>query len=179
MKKSFIYKSLLLLGILLGLTSCDEEEQLEWDIYPVMVDLYVEDSKGNDLLNPNFSGNILQDGITLLYKGVEYNLNEKPNSPNEHPQRSSLRAYLPHFYGIQTEMDEKLNRHYVRVGEFDGADTYENETFVIFWNKEKTHKSTIRFSTHLKWKKNAPDKRISEFYLDGNKVETPIKVVLK
>ena len=64
-----------------------------WDIYPTIIYISVEDTQGNSLLDPKVEGNILENGIKIIYQGKTY-------------EKDSLydglsRAYLARFYGIR------------------------------------------------------------------------------
>lgn len=165
------------MGLVLLLLSCSSNKDKVIDVEPLNIDIEVLDIKGNNLLDPKVPNNILKDGIRMHYKGRDFLLNEEAYL---YPKgSSSLRAYMPIFRGIHITTQEKTKQPIIRIGEFDGSEEYENETIVIYWDKNETLKSTIRFTTYLRWKRGRPGKRVSSFFLNNKEVEfDPIKVIL-
>lgn len=160
-------KSLILTLSLFGVIACHDntDRDREWDIYPTIILISVEDPQGNDLLNPEVEGNIADRGIKAIYKGDAF---EKDSVVN-----NASRVYLAVFRGLQT--DTLANGRYVlTLGEFAGNKDYRNEEIEIDWNDGS--RNTIAFDSKFSWKDDKPSvERV--FYLDGKKTEFPIKVI--
>lgn len=72
--KSFLKKPLFLLYLLWIATACNDKNDpnMIWDIYPTIIYISVEDTQGNSLLDPKVEGNILENGIKIIYQGKTY-----------------------------------------------------------------------------------------------------------
>lgn len=151
MKNSII---ILITVISLFLVSCVKE--VDWA--PVNVSFYVQDSNGNDLLNPN-TDMFIGDKIVLTYKGEDYTY------------QVSTKTYLPMFHGLTINLNSINYKYYAGFGEFRGDARYDDD-FLITLPDGSTHKihydrrlSPVGVSAHQKW------------YLDGKKVEQPITIM--
>lgn len=81
MRKLFYFYVLLSLSGSLGIVACTEGEEVVEPIEkeepkPGLYDFtfYVEDPQGNELLNLDYDGNVLDDGVTLYYNDKTYPL---------------------------------------------------------------------------------------------------------
>lgn len=132
----------------INFTACESEnneDDLIWDFYPIVLSISVQDAQGNDLLNPLTKGSIANQGIKALYKGETY---EKDVLVER------TRAYMAYFYGLQTHVDQK-GKFYLTFGEFNGESTFDNEEVIIDWGDNT--RDVITFSSKLTWKsKNEP-----------------------
>ena len=166
--KSFLKKPLFLLYLLWIATACNykNDPNMIWDIYPTIIYISVEDTQGNSLLDPKVEGNILENGIKIIYQGKTY-------------EKDSLydglsRAYLARFYGIKTD-SLVSGLHVLSIGEFAGDKNYKNEEITIDWNDGS--KDIIAFDSELSWKNKKPSVKRT-LYLNGKKTENnPILIV--
>ncbi len=143
-----------------GFTACDDNDDKIWDIYPIVLSISVQDAQGNDLLNPETPGSIAHRGIKAVYRGKTY-------------QKDSIakytKAYLAFFYGVYTCKNDQGN-YYLAVGEFDGADTFDNEQVVIDWNDGTADTFSFSNKMHWNWKKEPVFDRA--FFLNGVKADS-------
>lgn len=154
---------LLLFLCAVNFTACngeDVEDMAIWDFTPIVLQISVQDTQGNDLLNPETEGSIADQGVKVIYKEETY---EKDSVV------SQTKAYLAHFEGLQTIKSDE-GKYYLTFGEFNGDDTFDNEQVIVDWNDGT--KDTISFSSKLTWRsKNEPDIK-RKFLLNGKEVES-------
>lgn len=160
----------LLLGIMaLGLLSCDKNDDIVWDINPVVVTLNVVDAKGVDILNPENSNSIPLSGVKAFYNGVEYECSTELMAV-------STKAYLPHFYGLRAMKNTYNGSYYLQFGELEGAKSYLNEEVTISWGDGTSDK--IKFNRKFRWKSNGDPEAHQEWFLNGTKVpNSSIRIV--
>lgn len=148
----------------INFTSCDpannEGDDLIWDFSPIVLYISVQDTQGNDLLNPLTKGSIANQGIKAIYKGETY---EK-----DAPLKERTRAYMAYFAGLQTEINRD-GKYYLTFGEFNGDQTFDNEKVEIDWNDGK-EKSVITFSSKLTWKSKKEPIFNRKFCLNGEEI---------
>lgn len=70
-----VVAALLVFGFAVGLSACKDDGYpegplpgTEYDILPVVIKVYVTDSEGHDLLNPEVTNTIVNNKIKVLYK---------------------------------------------------------------------------------------------------------------
>ncbi len=151
MKKK-IMMGLMLLSLLASVVSCDKESEGEEigtdrghavekgkdqkedfrndliiDWYPIVFHFRAQNSNGDDLLDST-SANFAADGLSIEFKGrVEtFKL-----------QSSLSKAYMPYYDGIKLRQYEYEGRphfgeYYIELGEFDGADNFDDD-FIVTW----------------------------------------------
>ena len=133
------------LALLAVPTSCNElatdpEDPDMWDYpivdwYPVNVFVRVQDKKGNDLLDPNRSGNYA-DGTTLTFDGTTYTVRELETG--EYWNDIPTKMYLARMKGLRLVHDSlyvdgaKHLCYFLAFGEIDGAKDYD-EDLTIQW----------------------------------------------
>lgn len=164
MKKFF--SVLMFLALLLPLSSCDNDpaDFPIYDFSPVELYIAISDGQGNQLLAPEYAGNIVGSAITISEGSKVYEVDW-----TAHDRQS--RDYLPDFYGAQYRPVIKWDGHQpyesdewrIHFGELDGGDDYDRTFKVTVQDKS----FELRVTNSLTWKK---DKPIIErhFYLDGN-----------
>ena len=165
MKKIFLLTSL----VLVLLTGCEEYigGGKEWDVYPINIDIYVQDSEGNDLLSSSNANNILKDSIYVAYDGLEFPLGKDMS------EEVMTRAYMAVLSGLK--LLKYGNEHYLTFGEFDGAKDWD-DTFEIYWGDNS--KDVIRFQRDFEWAIDGSPKIKSEaLYLNGKKVEDKMVII--
>ena len=186
MKKNIVMKALerflgigLLCFLAVGFTACNDngEEVTEkgeneevfddypiYDFVPIEISIAVETPDGKDLLNPETEGNLAGDSICAVYKGESYWTKE-----------IQTRFYPAKFYGLY--WGQKAGKHVLTFGEFQGEDTFENESFTIRWADGK--EDLISFSSNVEWVNKEPV--ITRSYaLNGTTVvsgDTPLPLI--
>ena len=152
MKRIF---SLLILAVLLLPTGCNDddlEELLEKPIvdwYPVNVIITLQDSAGNDLLDPS-KENSLVHGTTLTYKGEKYGV----QSIIGQVPATETKAYMARIRGLQLDygkvwisQDVQKTCHFLVFGEIDGAVDMD-EDLVVKWPDGSKDVITYHCSDH-------------------------------
>ncbi|MGL4805925.1 MAG: hypothetical protein ACRC26_06220 [Bacteroidales bacterium] len=158
------------LSLFFLLTACDKEESMEWDMTPVELQISVVDQDYNDLLNPRNEYALDLTKIKGLHLEKEYSC--KPMGEND----VNTRYYLPTFYGLKQAKMEHENIYILRIGEFDGAVNFKDESFRILW--EDGTSDTFTFNREVEKKKN--DRRIKEeLYHNGVKVSDNLRKVIR
>ncbi len=154
--------------------SCEKEPHnhnnnngMIWDVTPLNVIIYVQDSDGNDLLSPQFSDNILDDDIYVTYNDMKFPLGVDMSS------ETMSRAYLAVLSGLHHS--KYGNDYYLIFGEFDGATDW-NDSFVIHWGDGTEDK--IVFQHDFEWSADgSPDFVSSALYLNDKKVENKLIII--
>ena len=123
------------------------------------INFAVTDKKGNDLLNPNYSGNILNNNITVTYNGLSYKSNG-----------IELRLLLPSPLAIRNTYSEYLNKYLLTFGEFSPIDSFKNETFTIDWGDGT--KDVVKFDLYIEWPNMYSPVVINILYLNEKEVES-------
>ncbi|MFR9502819.1 MAG: hypothetical protein SNH73_00015 [Rikenellaceae bacterium] len=172
----FLYS--LLLVVTTALVGCDEtiNNDIEWDVAPLNINMYVQDNQGNDLLSPSAANNIIDDNIYIEYQDSTYYLNaqfeEASTEITFDSSTPNTRAYRAVLTGITIA---KYGNDYVLVfGEFDGAKDW-NDSFEIYWGDGT--KDTISFERDFEWDKDgSPTVVSSALYLNNMKMDELIIV---
>ena len=100
------------------LTSCGDDDVPLVDVPPVDFMIEIVDAQGNNLLDPDFAGNILDKGLEMEYNGETYEAVINPES--NAPVAFMSRAYLPVFYGLQVYEETPGNADWIMsFGEFE------------------------------------------------------------
>lgn len=153
--------------LLVIFSSCSNEDDLIWDISPLVITLDVRDDAGNDLFDPEFPDNIIESGVCAEYQGKYYDLSPR--------YIASTRYYMPHFRGLTYENFPYREVAYnIEFGELFGDKNYHDEKIIIHWGDGT--KNVIVFTHSFWWKKQKPHSKTT-VYLDGEKVSMPIKLV--
>lgn len=154
----------LLISGLSMLVGCSNGDDLIWDFYNHSVYFAVKDATGRDLLDPATEGNILNEGLRIVYNGEEY------------PLLSDLytRATLPRELGFR--LAEWKGCHYLTFGEFDPGG-YRGEAFVVEWGDGT--RNEVVFDLYTTWKRGEPTIH-RRLWLDGAEqpVDSPVDLYL-
>lgn len=154
-----LFRTLFLSVCAVGLMACesthDDDEDMIWDFYPFVLHLTVQNTKGDDLLNPQTVGSIAERDIKALYRGATY---EKDAVVDK------SRAYMPHFQGLQTGQSSD-GRYYLTFGEFGGDASFDNEQVTLDWGDGTT--DVITFSNQLTWESKNKPIIVRQFFLNG------------
>lgn len=120
--------TLSLIFLFLGLNSCKKEHLWLTDYPRSYIEFYVTDQDGNNLLDPAFSGNILNQDITMEYNNTIYPridndiefypIEEEPTKASYHP-----------FNGLMTNTVNNT----LKIGYFNQSTDYEQASFTIDW----------------------------------------------
>lgn len=121
-----------------GNNHCD----MIWDLITPDVCIIVTNADGENLLDPDVEGNILNSGIKVEYNDETY------------PITSRTRETLAMWYGLRVEAYAfNDDTPALKFGEFS-TDGYHGETFTIDWGNGKT--SEVKFDLYVTWKKCRP-----------------------
>ncbi|MCI8998376.1 MAG: hypothetical protein HFJ95_05200 [Muribaculaceae bacterium] len=169
-----------LLPLILLLCSCSDSDDGSFDNFTADYEVYfhldVVDEQGNSLLDSNNPDNILEQGVTMTYNGVEYPLvseEEAMRGDKIHCPYPQSRLMIPFIYGIyyDTERDKMY------VGDF-WAGTSIKEEFTISWGdgtpddkfefrsdlfRPKNKKPYYKLTVWMNGKKSRFDSTIAEF----------------
>ena len=165
LKKSLF---LTLMAFLISLVSCTKEE-MDIDYYPVIFEILVVNSSGENLLEPTTKGNILESEMYIELAGERFDVvYGRPNEEQEYP--NITRAYRPFWFGAfiapywypYSDLPERDNRLY--VGEFPGD-----------------YRGEVKFKLYLdghSYEISYNNKKINgldvdrHFYLDGKEIDS-------
>jgi hypothetical protein len=109
-----------------------------WDFTPQEIAIEVKDAANNNLLDAEFEGNILENGITATFWGKTYELNKEPGR-DDYPQRPKTRAVFVQWSGLQVRSSSGYATYDCPVmtfGEFAGDGGYYHEQFGYNGQKE-------------------------------------------
>ena len=153
-------------------SSCSENEEnpddIIWDFAPINFTLSVQDEQGNDLLNPQTEGNILNQDIKAIYQEKTYRMDELA--------MPVTKAYMAILYGLR-HVEAEDGRWLLRFGELQGERTYDNETITLDWGDGTS--DVITFSSRLTWNSPEDPEFDRHFYLNGVKQESSSFVLTK
>lgn len=164
-----VVAALLVFGFAVGLSACKDDGYpegplpgTEYDILPVVIKVYVTDSEGHDLLNPEVTNTIVNNKIKVLYKAKEYEMHWEP----EHS--SGSRAIPVVWNGLQVcKPYNEDGRYFLTFGDFDRQTCYEDEEFVIDWG-DGSWNTVFRFSNSFWWENHEPE-NVFYLYVNGEK----------
>ncbi len=134
---------------LLFLNSCDEDDDIVIDYVPVEFTISVQNPAGSNLLDASVPGNVLDESISITYKGQDYDMAVWDGS----------RLLPPYWYGLvlQNNAGSVPRLH---VGQFDGVSRHE-----VYVLKIGSREYDISFDA--KFKSGGDVSRT--FYLNGKK----------
>ena len=162
---------LIAFAFVLCLTGCEKLPLLGGmiiDWYPVVFDIQVVDANGKDLLDPSNDNSWLL-GTTISFMDKKDTL-DQACLDNIH----QTRAYLPYYDGVKLMSSTRvLPNWFLNFGEFDGADSYDNEKLTITWPDGKVN--IITYTRKFNMFKTDVSKKV--YKLDGVKCSNPIKIV--
>lgn len=115
-------------------TSCEESGNYIYDIPPFDINIIIENSNGNNLLDPEYEGNII-DNLTLTYNDEVYKIDTEDFD-------ISTRALPSIFHGLRLLRDDN-GRHFITFGNFDGETDFNNEKISISYGKGKNDEVTF------------------------------------
>lgn len=128
----------------LEINSGKSDPDMIWDFVNYSVGIMVTDASGNDLLNDKTPGNLMNNLITIEYKGRKFT--------NKDPQTY---ANMPAPLAFRKMYVEQLKRYGITFGEFSPERNYHGETFTIDWGDGKP-KDTFKFDLYITWNRNDP-----------------------
>lgn len=125
---------ILLLATLFITTSCGNDDDYElkiWDFAPTTVSVYVQNANGQDLLDSQTPGNILDDAITLTYNGQTTGLNSNPfyEQWNDGEAQVASRFYPATWRGVFISQD-KNGHNFLCIGEWQTEQNF-NDDFLL------------------------------------------------
>lgn len=151
------------------LTSCEEKGFWCHDVSPFDINMIIEDADGNNLLNPEFEGNII-DQMTLTYNDETYKIdNTKENI--------ATRALPSEFYGLRHFCCDN-GRHFITFGNFVGEHNYKEEKITINWGDGTSDEVT--FTNKVRGGSHTPKLDITRTIKhNGQKVDADIEIILR
>ena len=150
-----IIKLLAFLFTIIILQSCsDREDPMETDTYPIVLHVFVQNSQGGDLLNPNSSVGLDLNKIQVTMEGKNYPINKDSIE-------FRTRLYVPVTYVPWLRKNSYYDKYEISIGEYAGNVQYTNEDIAFDWGDGT--KDVISFSS--------PGKGISSvtYYLNGQR----------
>lgn len=129
------YLTLVCLSAILLMTSCGEEE-VPPAAQPTVLEISIHDKEGNDLLNPNISGNIVSGTPAATYQN-------KRHLSIIYTDEGFYDHFGSNFFVIVNGVAEGNIPHSIRLGAF--WDTVQNGKITIDWG-EGIEKDEIAFS---------------------------------
>lgn len=113
------------------------DDEIDMDLYPVSINIKVEDSDGNNLFSDDYHGSLDKDNllstITYLYKGETAKIAEF-NSAGLHQI-----PYEAEWRGLYVDMNPKYSMPPIRFGDIESWSNYD-ETIAINWPDGSTSK---------------------------------------
>ena len=109
-----------------------------WEFYGQYINFTVTDSKGNDLLNPEYSGNILKNDIAITYDNQTFKNSD-----------IKLRVDVLKPLAIRESYSQNLKKHLLTFGEFEPSGKSKNKTFTIDWGDGTS--DVVKFDLYVEW----------------------------
>jgi hypothetical protein len=165
MKKNLLYLITTLTSLLIG---CSDIGGDIWDFVNYDVIFTVVDNSGNDLLNPETRGNIVEKDITVEYNGKKYKRGDV-----------ETRFNMPRSLGLRSHYYEPVRATVLSFGEFSPTKNYRGESLTINWGDGT--QDIIKFDLHITWKNHDPTVH-KIIYLNGKQYSNEsflIKIVRK
>ena len=166
-KLIFLFCVALMPALVTGCSDKDSDEQCPdvlRDYVTVSIAVLVVDADGNNLLDPGFEGNILEDDISVKSGSHTYKLNEKEE------EARPTRATMPKWYGLRTI--ERSGVYYLAIGEYGIGS---RETLIYDWGDGTTDE--VRFAYYATPGEGCDPEVHAESYLNGAKVTGGLKIV--
>jgi hypothetical protein len=158
----------------LAFTGChhDDDDTKIWDFVNYSFNFLVTDNNGNNLLDPDFAGNILDNHITVTYKGKVY---------ERLPMGGTTRENAPRELALRTERWDYLqSQPLLTFGEFSPTENYKDEHFKVDWGDGTT--DNVAFDIYITWRGEEPTVHRT-YYLNGEELYenqmSPIRIVKK
>ena len=127
--------------------------QLDWDVSPIVFNIYLTDTLGNNLLYKSKDKYADRDSVKAIFRGEEYYINiNASNTP------SLTFANYP----------QTMYPHPLQFGALDGTETFEDENLIMDWGS--LGKDTITFTSKITWENNRPI-FVRQYSLNGKEVE--------
>lgn len=139
-------KKLLLINLVLAVGACSSpNDERAWDFIPWFVSIDVHNANGDNLLDPDFENNILDNNIHIDYGGEAYPVNERIDE-------YYTRAIKPHWYGLVLDSHPGYGSGKLLFGEFGTTNApggYHGETFSIHWGDGTSDR--VSFDLYITW----------------------------
>ena len=172
-------KLLAIIIVTILFSSCESDLKLG-DFKNIMVQVAVENSQGQNLLDPTVEGNILSSHMYMIFRDEKYDIKIGwPDMPDDIPgEEVSTRMNMPAWYGAFIAPSESWfvnpenpDNNDIFIGEFHGGTQETTNLQLVILDKEYE----ISFKNNLK--KNFRNEQT--FYLDGKKQEgNIIKIII-
>ncbi len=157
------------MALVFCLSGCDKiPVPIITDWAPVNFYIKVVDANGEDLLDP-LNDNTWVIGTTLDFMGSKDTVDQACLD-----NINQTKYYMPHFDGVRLVKSTGANVGYVLAfGEFDGADSYDNEKLTITWPDGESNIITYKRKFNLLH----TDVAQQVYKLDGKECSNPIIII--
>lgn len=156
----------------LALTSCENEfdDIVITDWVPVSIELKVNDTMGNDLLNPENPDNVI-DGTTISFKGKIYEATRERVDGGKWHNAPETRAAAVRFCGLY--LYDSPNGFSLCFGQLDGAEDMD-EDLVVTLPDGTTGTIHYHCSDHKIGKIGKPSSLNRYWLFNGTKVDSSV-----
>ncbi len=138
------------------------------DISPIVLQIYLSDKDGANLLDPEQEDNPVQvRGISATFQGRTFSVSGADGGDIDtrgvtyYPEYTSLRL-VTDFYG----------NYMLLFGAIDGQEELDNEDFVLNWGDGTSDVITI--FNNFRWKSNGSPSITRRFYVNGERQDSDI-----
>lgn len=114
-----------------------------WDFPCSNVIMNVTDETGQNLVDPESFGDIVNEDVYIMYRGVKYKLKR-----SLHDDPDETRMLMPVFNGLYLTKSSS-GGWVLAFGEFSPSRGYINEPFTIYWGDGT--KDEITFDLYITW----------------------------
>ncbi len=140
----------------------DTCKDMIWDFTNYEFFISVINESGENLLDPETKGNLLDGGVWITYKGETYNMKEVQSINTRYlpPSPLSLRYY--------PKNENNSNSLILGFGEFSPTENYKREEFTIHWEDGTNDK--IEFDCYIIWEDDCEPEVQKALYLNGKQI---------
>lgn len=159
------------LGVFCSCSSDEPDDLIVWDIYPIEIQVDIQDANSTSLLDPESAANVIGSDVSIEIDGSSYDAEWECKDPY-----GSSRAILAVFQGIRLQEmlrwnpDKKVNEPSgewrLVIGQFPGDASYTKEIKIRYDNKE----SVVTLNNTFSWKDKEPVV-VTKIFLDGAAVD--------
>ena len=159
-------------------SSCESDLE-NGEFKNLMVQVAVENSQGQNLLDPTVEGNILSSQMYMIFRDEKYDVKIGwPDMPDDIPGEVSTRMNMPPWYGAFIAPSESWfvnlenpDNNYIFIGEFHGGTQGTTNLQLVILDKEYEISFNNKTMKHFRNEQT--------FYLNGKKQKgNIIKIII-